>query len=284
MKADTIESLAILESRLRTLRSAIKKLTVKQVGKTALRDEAAALADYWVEELRSPLEFRFKLPPDTIAFYAEGFKKLHVLSRPNNQVSSYTRCLDGLLKNFKNDLVLPLQQMPGVTQKEHLREIIDRVPEEDESEYLVEAVACAESGYLRASVVMGWCATIAHIHRKIEAEGLDVFNAASRRLKTQTTGRYKRFSAEYKFTVASELQGVFDNNLLWVVEGIGLIDANQGDRLRSMFTYRNQSAHPGEAPIGEAHIIAFFSDIVEIVLANPAFAVSSRRGNDGRDG
>lgn len=275
MKADLLEKLRVTESRLRKLRTEVKKLTVKLVGKKAIRDEAAALADVWVEELRSPLEFRLKLPPETIGRYAEGFKKLHVLSRPNNQASSYVTCLNGLLSNFKNDLVLPLQQMPGVTQKDQLRSIVDRVPSADESEYLVEAVECAEAGHMRAAVVMGWCAAIDRIHRKIEEVGLDQFNAVSRRLKAQTSGRFKRFNQEFKLTTPGELQEVFDSNLLSVIEGMGLIDSNQSDRLRLMFTYRNQSAHPGDAPIGEPHIIAFFSDVVEIVLANPDFALTT---------
>src|SRR4051812_20138549 len=124
MKADLLEKLTATEARLRKLRTGVKKLTGKGVAQKALRDEAAALADTWVEELRSPLEFRFKLPPETIAHYAEGFKKLHVLSRPNNKVTSYIACLDGLIRHWKDDLVLPLQQMPGVTEKEQLREII----------------------------------------------------------------------------------------------------------------------------------------------------------------
>jgi hypothetical protein len=128
---------------------------------------------------------------------------------------------------------------------------------------------------MRAAVVMGWCAAIDRIHRKIEEVGLDQFNAISRRLKAQASGRFKRFNQEFKLTTPGELQEVFDSNLLSVIEGMGLIDSNQSDRLRLMFTYRNQSAHPGDAPIGEPHIIAFFSDVVEIVLANPDFALTT---------
>ncbi len=273
MKADLLEKLSATEARLRKLRGQVKKLAVLNVGQRAIRDEAAALADTWVEELRSPLEFRFKLPPEIIERYADGFKKLHVLSRPNNKVTSYVTCLDGLTRRWKDDLVLPLQQMPGVTEKEQLREIVGAVRDSDENDYLVEAVACAEAGYLRAAVVMGWCATINRIHRKLVGVGLDSFNAASRKLKSQTSGRFKRFTKEFKVTTESELQEVFDRDLLWVLEGMGLIDSNQGNRLRAMFEYRNQSAHPGDAPIGEPHIIAFFSDVVEIVLANPDFTV-----------
>jgi len=119
---------------------------------------------------------------------------------------------------------------------------------------------------------MGWCAAIDRIQRKLVMVGLDKFNACSRRMKAQTSGRFKRFGKEFRVSTQSELQEVFDIDLMWVLEGMGLIDSNEGDRLRVLFAYRNQSAHPGDAPIGEPHIIAFFSDVVEIVVANPGFA------------
>lgn len=104
--------------------------------------------------------------------------------------------------------------------------------------------------------------------------GLGKFNATSVQLKSQDSGRFKRFTKEFKVTTLNELQEVFDTDLIWVLEGMELIDANQGDRLRTCFQYRNQSAHPGEAPINDLHLNAFFSDVVEIVLKNPKFSLS----------
>jgi len=43
MKAQTLEKLETLEARLRKLRGEVKKLTVKQVGRKTLREEADAL-------------------------------------------------------------------------------------------------------------------------------------------------------------------------------------------------------------------------------------------------
>jgi len=67
---------------------------------------------------------------------------------------------------------------------------------------------------------------------------------------------------------------VFDTDLLVVLEGMGLLDGNQAERLRTCFQYRNHSAHPGEAPIDDPHLIAFFSDIAAIVLQNQQFAIA----------
>ena len=50
-----------------------------------------------------------------------------------------------------------------------------------------------------------------------------------------------------------------------------MLDGNQAERLEVCFKYRNHSAHPGLAPIGRPHVVAFFSDIGEILLLNPTF-------------
>jgi hypothetical protein len=274
MKAQVLEKLESLEARLRRLRRDVKKLGVKQVGRKNLRDDAESLANFWVEEVRSPLEHRFSLPEGVISRYADGFKQLHVLSRPNNLVTSYIKCLNGLLKSFKNDLVLPVQQSPGVSERDQLRDLIAQVPEEDVSEYLREAAACAEQGYLRAAIVLGWCAAIDRIHKKLVDIGLNMFNAASAQMKKQTSGRFRKFNEAFAVSTLAELQEVFDGKLLWVLEGMELIDSNQGNRLRSLLQYRTQSAHPGEAPIGEVHVLAFFSDIIDIVLTGPTFSLT----------
>ena len=46
----------------------------------------------------------------------------------------------------------------------------------------------------------------------------------------------------------SELQTVFDTDLLVVLEGMGLLDSNQSERLRTCFQYRNHSATQAMLP------------------------------------
>jgi len=87
-----------------------------------------------------------------------------------------------------------------------------------------------------------------------------------------TSGRFKKFSSPQRITSISELREVFDSNILWILEGMHLIDNNQHTRLRSCFELRCQSGHPGDAPVTEYNLLSFFSDIYEIVLKNPKFA------------
>lgn len=272
LKDDVLAKLGSLEERLRKLRAAVRALRVKTVGRAALRNEADALADYWVEEIRSHLEHDFVIPADVIGKYAEQFKRLHVISRPSNLASSYVDCLNRLLKDFKDDLVLPIKQTTEpVAQNATLRAIVRKLPEGDVSTYLAEAISCAEVGSSRGAIVLAWCAGIDRIQQKIEQIGFDKFSQATIEMKQATKGRFKDFKKEYAINTLSELQEIPDSDLLWVLEWLGLIDSNQSERLRGYLQYRKQSAHPGQAPIGEVHLSPFFSDLIDIVLSNPKF-------------
>jgi hypothetical protein len=86
--------------------------------------------------------------------------------------------------------------------------------------------------------------------------------------------RFKPFNKKFRVESISELRRtVFDTNLLWVLEYMGLIDSNQQERLRYCFELRNHSAHPGQAPVTGENLYSFYSDITKIVLKNSNFSV-----------
>jgi hypothetical protein len=274
MKAETLTKLELFEADLRKLRRDVVA-SGERVTSSAVRGKAEALADRWVEEIRSPLEHKFKLPTETIEQTSEAMKQLHVLSRPNNRKTSYLKTLDAVLRNFKNRFVLPIQQIAtDVENVFDLHKLVTGLPNKDESDYLKEAVDCANAGFCRAAIVLGWCAAISRIQKKIQLLGFSAFNAASQSLKAQTSGRHKRWNKQFNVTGLGELQEIFDTDLITVCEGLQLLESNQADRLKDMdFQWRNHSAHPGEAPIEPAHLVAFFTDINSIVLTNPKFTV-----------
>ncbi|MHC4075080.1 MAG: hypothetical protein ACYSRZ_01520 [Planctomycetota bacterium] len=201
-------------------------------------------------------------------------KHLHVLSRPNNLKSSYLSVLSDVLKQFDNRFILPIKQTSFAVEKVlDLTKIIPTLADPDESLYLKEAIECAAAGYRRAAIVMGWCCAIDRIQRKIMSLGFSRFNSTSTKIKNQTSGKFKRWNKEFKISTLSELQTVFDTDLVVVLEGMGLIDGNQAERLETCFEYRNHSAHPGEAPIKDTHVITFFTDINTMILQNPKFTI-----------
>lgn len=275
MKSDTLGQLNKFERELKELKAAIKSLETQTVGKKAIRDEASRLASYWIDSLCPALRHSYALSEELLQETTIQVNKLFILSRPNNLATSYLKVIDSLLKNYKNKFVLPIQQnIEVIGRVSQLDTLIERITSSDESTYIQEAIDCAKSGYYRAAIVLGWCAVIDRFQRKITDVGFDKFNAASLKVKNITTGKFKRWNKEFNINNLSELQAVFDNDLITVLEGgLGLIDSNQAERLEILFTYRNQSAHPGNAPIDEPHLVAFFYDIVNIVFTNPVFKI-----------
>lgn len=85
--------------------------------------------------------------------------------------------------------------------------------------------------------------------------------------------RFRKFKQPLNVQSISELREVPDPVVLWVVEGMELVDINQHTRLYSCFQLRCQCAHPGDAPITQYNLMSFFSDLEQIVFSNPKFQV-----------
>lgn len=148
-----------------------------------------------------------------------------------------------------------------------------RLTDSAERGFIEEAITCIRAKAPRAAIVLGWCAVIDRMRRKIEAVGFDKFNAASTQLKNQTNGKWKHWNKGVQASSAAELLPIFDTDLMIVLEGMGLLDENQHARLKVLFHWRCHSAHPADAPIGESHVVTFFTDAVDLVLAGKNFAV-----------
>lgn len=276
MKAEILAALTRLHADLKALRRAVSAEPGPSIAKKSIRNVADDIATRWVEELRSPLEHKFGIAPDVIQSVSEHMKRLHVLSRPNNRKASYLTTISAILRKYEDRLILPIKQSSFGDSEDlfQLERLVPQIADTAESDYLKEAIACANQGFCRAAIVMGWCAAVDRIQRKLLAIGLETFNRTSSKLKSQDSGKFKFWKKEFAISTITELQTVFDTDLIVVLEGMELIDGNQAERLRTCFQYRNHSAHPGEAPIEQAHIVAFFTDITAIVLNNPKFAVA----------
>jgi hypothetical protein len=276
MKAELLSKLRQFEDDLRELRKDVKAISIKTVNVIATREQAEALATRWVEELRSPLEYKFKIDAEVIKKTSDQVKRLHVLSRPSNLKTSYVQTLDEILDGFKDKFILPIQQTSmAVESVFDLQKLVLDLTDPGESDYLKEAIDCANSKFKKASIVMGWCAAIDRIQKKIQMIGFGTFNTTSSKMKAQASGRHRLFTKEFKMTTLAELQTVFDADLIRVCEGMGLFDGNETDRLITVdFQWRNHSAHPGNAPIEDPHLVAFFTDINKMILTNPKFALT----------
>ncbi|WP_157281342.1 hypothetical protein [Pelomonas sp. Root1237] len=268
------ETLEAFLARAKALRKSLKAEQVPTVGKTALRSEAKALGGEWHKDLAPKL--KHSLTQETLEKYGAQFTRLIKLSGPNNRVASYLAALELVIKPFNDDLLIPSQQGAlGGQGSSSFDAFFAGLSNADESDYLAEALACAKNGHLRAAVVLGWSAAIDRIQRVLEHGGLDKFNNMAQQMAAATNGRYKRFKKIDSVNSIAELQEVFDRPLLWVIEGMGMIDTNEHTRLGSCFDMRCHGAHPGNAPITLYNLMSFFSDLDQIIFMNPKFKLPS---------
>jgi hypothetical protein len=257
---------------LKSLRKNLRAQATEQVAKKALRASANELGSRWHQKVYPKL--RDAIGSETLDRYNTAFTRLIRLSAPNNQRSSYLETLAEVIPPFREDVIIPAEQGSlSVAPPSAYDSFFAALSNPDEGEYLREAIACARAGYLRAAAVLGWSAAIDRVHRKIEAIGFAKFNVTAAQMASQQSGRYKKFNQTQNVNSVSEMRQVFDNIVLWIVEGMGLIDSNQHTRLRSCFDMRCQSAHPGDAPITPFNLLSFFSDLDQIIFSNPKFTI-----------
>jgi len=251
------------------------------ISNSDLKNELNEFASEWFNKFSKNL-INYGIESDVVIKYDGSFKKILLLSGGNNRKSSYEKYFGAVNKSFREEIVIFLQT-EAQNIEEHtasefssdVAKILEKVPDKDENEYLTEALGCWKNGYLKAATILFWCCAIDRIHKVIEQQGFPKFNQASDSIKKQTTGRFKHVSKNFTIHSKSDLQMVFDKDLLWVVEGMQLVDSNQMTRLSSCFSMRCHAGHPGAAPITEYNVISCFSDIVEIVLNNPKFLLAT---------
>ena len=278
---EIVQEAKSLWGEIKSAKITLNKSTAIHVSSEKEKTVYAGISSKWFELFSKSLS-SYGIQKEVLAKYDNAFRGILRLSDSTNRRSSYIKLFDEIAKGFNDEIVIFLQTdstQPEVDNDhefgKEVESLLERISNADENDYLKEALGCWERGYLKAATVLLWCACIDRIHKVIEAKGLDTFNNASVQMKAQTTGRFKRFTKEYNIHSLSELRMVFDSDVLWVIEGMQLIDSNERTRLASCFDMRCHSGHPGSAPITKYNVISCFSDIVEIVLANPTFNLNN---------
>jgi len=270
MKEQLLSELEEHSEMISLLLSDLKKHVAVQVSSTQMRLQAKEIAMAWFNKIKPMLE-KVNLEAIPLGNLSDSFERLLQYSKKVSRTSSYIALLEPLSKRYVEDLmhvveIKNFQIQSGCNIDPYLEGLL-----EDDKDYLLEAAKCAREDCIRASIIMGWCATINRIHQKIVNLGFTNFNQATSEMKSKSQGRYKRFTKEYNINSLSELREVFDTDLLWILEYLQLIDVNQHERLRHCFLLRNNCGHPGDAPITGENLYSFYSDVSQIILKNKAF-------------
>lgn len=266
-----------------TLWNLVNKSSTVQITNREQRNQINYMSAKWFSDYSKSLS-TYSVSQEVLDKYNGAFEELLKLSSTNSRRSSYLRQMDIIRHNYTSEIIIFLQthtdESDVVVNKmsSEVLELLEKIKDKEENEYLCEALGCWENGFYKAAVVLMWCAAIDRIHRVIENVGFDKFNSASDYMKNQTTGRFKRFNKNQNVHSISELRMVFDSDILAILEGMEMIDVNQKTRLVSCFEMRCHSGHPGEAPITKYNVLSCFSDIVEIIFANSKFSLQKKEG------
>jgi hypothetical protein len=272
MKKETlVATLKEIDKRLNILYNNLNKSPSKFVTKKQPMQDTELIAKLWFDTVE-PYAENFGIKEIVESKYHNLFEQLLELSLKPSWKETYHKTIISICESFKKELILAvIKSADKVNSFSNLPNILENATIE-EKEYLNEALGCAEKRFLRASMVLVWCAAINRMHKTVEKLGIAEFNKKSQEMKKITTGRFKKFNQSVEVVSLNDLEAtVFDSNLLWVLEYWGLIDANQHDRLQICFTMRNHAAHPGDAAITEQNLASAFSDIKAMIFDNPNF-------------
>lgn len=274
MKEKLLELLTLHLAKVTAIQARVRRYSSGRVQSGVLLNDVKAAAQHWFNEVQPALA-QSPISSEIVGRMSQQFEALLRLSKSTPSKSVLLEAIQGCVRPYQSELIHTIEISSFSSGAAlSIAPYIEGLST-DEGEYLAEAQRCLDVNALRACIVLGWCATIARIHMKIEQIGYDKFSQATTEMAAKTTGRFKFFTKRLSIQSKSELQTVFDTDLLWVLEYLQLIDNNQHQRLRHCFEFRNNSAHPGLAPIKGANLYSFYSDISEIVLKNPKLELST---------
>ena len=269
--------LEVTRSHSRTLvdiQRRVGRYTGTRIQAGSLLSDVQAVSTGWFDQVRPALE-KASVNAGLVAYGTDIFDRMLRQAKKNKPTKSSLLTIMGEGVGLYGDLIHNIETASfSSTSGLSIAPYVEGLST-DEGEYLAEAQRCLEANALRGCIVLGWCAMIARIHKKIEEIGFDRFSQVTVEMAGKTTGRFKFFTKRFSIQSRSELQTVFDTDLLWVLEYLELIDNNQHQRLRHCFEFRNNSAHPGLAPIKGENLYSFYSDISEIILKSAKFKLTA---------
>lgn len=138
------------------------------------------------------------------------------------------------------------------------------VADEDERDYLDEAIRSLQAGVLRAGVILAWTAVMSNIHRRCAGHSLATVNAVVK----------KHWPKAPDVSKADDFVLIRDNTLLQVACDLGEFDKAQKDTLVEHLNLRNKCAHPGEYKPQPLKVSAFLEDLMTIVFSGKTGAAN----------
>ena len=232
-KQAVIESLHSLQDGLSEIEKIIRTTTTVLLAPSVFGPRVDDIVRLWAERVETDI-LKFGVDEKICAKYQDGLRKLHSLASKRNKRKSHQQAIKELQADFHADLLQPVMFHGGANPSEAIKQII------------------AE---------------------KIEEIGFDQFNKKADEMSKQTKGRFKGFKSSAPIESISDLREVPDRRILWVLDGMSILESNQRQRLEYGLDMRIQASHPGDAEVTLTNLESFFSDLSTLVFKNPKLSV-----------
>jgi hypothetical protein len=179
-----------------------------------------------------------------------GHTKHYSLARPGlNEVETYLTTkqkteveVDSILKN-----AIP-----------YLEKVISKVSDITQQRFLAESIACLGVDAKRATILMTWAATVAHIYDHILAHKLTEFNNAL----GQRTDKYGRL----KINTYDDFTEIPESVFIEVCRSAKIISNDVRKILDEKLGIRNTCAHPSGVEVHQTKVVNFIEDLVDNVI------------------
>lgn len=136
-----------------------------------------------------------------------------------------------------------------------LEAIIFSLENEDEKEYLKEAISCFRVGALRAGIVFSWVACMRYIQNKCIEKGYSDINSALQ----------KSYNGSREIKGLDDFETLKDQTILTIAFNLRVISKHQKSQLENDLNLRNHCGHPSSYTPEVNKAKGFIEDIVNIM-------------------
>lgn len=269
---DTIQKVEDLLERVGKFQAAVKKLKTASVSRTPLKAEAKSIYRAWLPML-GEIELQSSIPKDGLEALRQGMERLRTLADGNNPKKTYLAILKTIFSTAETEVLHTLIKHSGFKiLANSVGTLFASVTDANLKTYLDEATTCATHNCFRAAVVLSWCATAHRIQQKLLSLGLPRVESEFDKMRLDQGILFRSFNRSYKFASHPDVEEVSDAHLILLCRFLGWIDDSQYKQLRGTLDLRNGCAHPGSYQPDAIKLQVYFSDLVQLVLANTAFS------------
>lgn len=137
-----------------------------------------------------------------------------------------------------------------------LKRQIETLENDDEKEFLLEAIKCLDAGAYRAGIIFTWNFAVRSIHHRLLKQPLNSLNTAIQR----------HFRDARTIKTEDDFAYIKESTVLKASMDLGEFDKNQKKVLEDCLDIRNSCSHPGKYSPNSLKTKAFIEDILNVVF------------------